>query len=74
MPEMMILDQTGDTKTVWDANNPDEVEVARTQFNALKKKGYLAYAVKKGGERGARMDTFDPAAESMILAPAMAGG
>jgi hypothetical protein len=74
MSEMLVLDHTGDTKTVWDANNPDDVNAAREQFNALKKKGYIAYRVKKKGAKGEIMRDFDPDAESMILSPPMAGG
>lgn len=72
--EIAVMDQTGDTKTIWDKNNPDEVAAAKAQFDALKAKRYIAYKVKGDGEKGEIITTFDPTAEKIILAPPMAGG
>lgn len=72
--ELCVMDQTGDTKTIWDKSNPDEVEVARATFQKLKKKGYVAYSVKKDGEKGAVVSEFDPDAEKLIMSPPLAGG
>lgn len=72
--EMSILDETGDTKVVWDEDNTAEVEEARGTFDRLKKKGYVAYKVNKKGDQGEVMDRFDPSAEKMIMAPNMRGG
>lgn len=70
-----ILDSSGDTKKIWDRNNPDEVEDAKASFNRLTKKGYSAFYVeKKGGDKAGRMAEFDPAAEGMILVPQIQGG
>jgi hypothetical protein len=70
-----ILDSTGDTKVIWDADNADEVAAAKAQFDALKKKGFAAFKVKGvTGAKGAKIDEFDPDAEKMILVPPMAGG
>jgi len=74
MSELVVMDQTGDTKTIFDPNNPDEVAVARDTFNALKAKGYLAYEVKGDGEKGEVMQEFNPIAGKVILSPPMAGG
>lgn len=74
MSELRVMDRTGDTKTIWDKDNATEVEVARETFAKLKKKGYLAYRVKKDGEKGEVIKEFDPDAEKIILAPPMAGG
>lgn len=75
---MAVIDQTGDTKTIWDRTKPDEVAAARETFKALKAKGYIAYHVKSGrgdeGQRGEVMPNFDPEAERMILSPKMVGG
>lgn len=72
--ELIILDQTGDTKIIWDPEKPDEVEHARETFNKLKKKGYLAYSVNRKGDKGEVLREFDPEAEKMILAPQTVGG
>lgn len=72
--KMLILDNTGHTKTIWDADNEDEVENAKATFDRMIKKGYQAFKVKADGTEGAVMKKFDPTAEKMILAPALQGG
>ncbi len=72
--EMALLDGTGDTKVIWDPKNADEVEAAEAQFNALKKKGFIAYTVNKKGDKGEIIRKFDPDAEKIILSPPLAGG
>ncbi len=72
--ELAVLDHTGDTKLIWDTENEDEVSAARNTFDKLKKKGFLAYTVKKGGDKGEILTKFDPKIEKIIMSPAMAGG
>jgi hypothetical protein len=74
MSVMEVMDQTGHTRHIWDASNEDEVQAARTMYDGLTRKGYRAFHVKKNGEEGQRMDTFDPDAEKMILVPQLKGG
>ena len=64
----------GDSKTIWDSSKPAEVSAARTIFNELKAKNYLAYTVNKQGEKAEVIDEFDPDLERIILSPAMSGG
>jgi hypothetical protein len=64
----------GDTKLIWSKNNRDEVESARRTFDELKKKGFSAFAVKKDGEKGEQIFSFDETAEKLIMVPAMRGG
>ena len=72
---LRCIDETGDTKVLWNRSNPDEVEAARETFNRLKKKGYLAYnVVGKEGAKGEVLAEFDPTAERLIMAPRMVGG
>jgi len=72
---MAKLDESGDTKTIWDRNNPIEVEAARASFKRFKDEGYTAYSVKgERGERGEVITSFDPTAERIIFAPRMKGG
>jgi predicted acetyltransferase len=72
--ELAVMDRTGDTKTIWDSDNKDEVEIAREQFDKFKAKGYLIYNVAKGGEKGEQMLKFDKNAEKMIAVPKIVGG
>ena len=74
MGVLQTMDRTGDTKIVWDSDNADEVASARRTFNDLKNKGYRAYSVRKSGKRKDLITNFDPNAESLIMAPPMAGG
>ena len=75
MGELRIMDRKkGDTKTVWDKNDEDQVAAAKKQFDDLTKKGYLAYTVRRDGKPGRKMNTFDPDAEAVILAPPVVGG
>jgi hypothetical protein len=74
MAVLEAMDDTGDTKTIWDKDNPDEVEMARRTFDDLKARGYMAYSVDKEGEPDSVVNEFDPNAERLILRPAMAGG
>lgn len=72
--ELCVMDKTGDTKTIWDKSNPDEVAVARETFDKLKKKMYIAYSVGKDGEKGKVINEFDPDAEKLIMSPPLVGG
>lgn len=72
--ELISMDHTGDTKVIWDHKNADEVEAARATFNSLKKKNYIAYTVKKDGDKGEIIREFDPTAEKIIMSPQMVGG
>jgi hypothetical protein len=71
---MHVLDRGGDTKIIWDSDNPDEVASARRSFDELRGKGFTAYRVDDKGEGSALIRNFDPTAEKMIFRPAMAGG
>lgn len=75
MGEMATMNHTGDTKTIWDIGNPDEVEAARKTFNQLTGKGYAAFRVTgKDGEKGEQIRTFEPEAGKIILCPPLRGG
>lgn len=72
--ELRVMDGTGDTKIIWDSTKKDEVAAAKKTYDDLKKKGYMAYAVKRDGEKGTLIHDFDEEAEKIILAPRMVGG
>lgn len=72
--EMAVMDKTGDTKIIWDAENDDEVKVARDTFDKLKTKNYIAYSVKRNGKQDTIIQKFDPGIEKMIMIPPIVGG
>lgn len=73
--ELATIDHTGDTKLIWDSENKDEVDNARETYNRLRKKGYVAFAVKgKNGDKGEQLKDFDPEAERIIMAPPLVAG
>jgi hypothetical protein len=74
MGEMRVLGPEGDLKVIWDCEKRDEVEAARKQFNELTGKGYIAFSVKKDGEKNEKISKFDPDLEKMILVPMLRGG
>lgn len=70
-----VMGLPGDSKHIWDKTKEVEVEAARTLFNTLTKKGYVAFHVKgKDGDKGEQMKEFDKDAERVIFVPQMAGG
>lgn len=72
---MAEMNHTGDTKTIWDSKNPDEVEAARKQFDLfVKDKKYAAFMVGKDGEKTEQIRTFDPTIEKIIFVKPLAGG
>lgn len=72
--EMRIMGKDGDLKVIWDSDKPDEVESARKQFNEMTGKNYIAFSVKKDGEKNEKIHKFDPNLEKMILVPMLKGG
>lgn len=74
MGTMRIMDGSGDTKLIWDSTKTEEVEAARKMFNDLKGKRYQAFGVKKTGEKGEMITSFDPYLEKIIMAPPLQGG
>lgn len=74
MGELAVLDQTGDTKLMWDKSNQVEVDAAKDLFKKLKKKNYIAYTVKDDGSKGRVISEFDVNLERIIMAPHIVGG
>jgi hypothetical protein len=64
----------GDTRMMWNKDNPDEVEAARLAYNKLVSKGYVAFRTDSKGDRSSRLSEFDPAAERIIMVPKIQGG
>ena len=72
---MHTLDKTGDTKVSWDPASPEEVKAARSSFDVLRKKGYLAYRADRHGDKtGVQMREFDAQAERIVMVKPIVGG
>lgn len=71
---LCVMSHKGDTRLIWDKHNDDEVEAAETMFDNLKEKGYVAWSVKKDGEKAEVIKKFDKKAEKIIMSPPIAGG
>lgn len=72
--EIAVMGKEGDLKTIWNPQNTDETENARTTFNNMRAKGYLAFRVNAEGNQGEQITAFEPGAGKLILVPPMAGG
>lgn len=63
--------EAGDTTIKWNANNPEEVEMARKAFEAYKKKHPKAIAYQadpKNKDKGVHaLKEFDPNAEMILM-------
>ena len=72
---LRIMDpDEGDLKFQWDPEDSDQTDLAKKNFDAAKKKRMVGYRVNKDGSKGEVMRSFDPEAESIIMAPPMVGG
>jgi hypothetical protein len=69
------IDGSGDTRHIWDPENPDEVAAAKALYDKLVgEKRYRAYSVMPNGDKSAGVREFDPAAEKLIFSPPLQGG
>lgn len=72
---LQYMSKEGDTRTMWNPANADEVAAAKRTFDELTKKGYLAYvATNERGDKGEQIRVFDPEVGKIILVPQMRGG
>jgi hypothetical protein len=72
--ELSVMDNTGDTKYIWDIDNQVEVDIAEETFNSLKAKNYIAYTVGRSGKKGEVIKDFDPELGKIIMIPPVVGG
>lgn len=74
MSVMEIMDQTGDTKLTWEADDEKSVAAAQEAFDAARSRGMVATTISERGEPGEVVTRFPVDAERVILRPAMQGG
>lgn len=69
-----LLDETGDTKLIWDPKKEDEVDAARELFDNLTDKGYIAFTVADKGKQGDKIKKFDEDLGQIIMVKMLKGG
>ena len=74
MGELRIMDESGDSKIMWDPTNKEEVDAAKLQFDALMDKGYKAYTVSKDGSTDKLIKKFDKKLGKIVMVPQLVGG
>lgn len=74
MGELAIMGKEGDTKTMWNPDNPDEVTVAQETFARWKAKGFAMYKTNAAGDKGEQIREFDASYGKIIAVPPMRGG
>jgi hypothetical protein len=67
MGVMRVLDESGDSRIVWDRRDKNQVKEAFSKFRDFITKGYRAYVVRSDGTRGSRLDEFDPLLEEVMV-------
>lgn len=72
--ELATLDHTGHSVTKWDPAKPDDVEAARSVFDAMTGAGKQIFAVEGEDRQGRRLTTFDPSVARMMVVPQLKGG
>ena len=68
--KLIVLNSGGDSKLEWDPSDEAEITQARMEFEALRTKGYVAFSPK--GK--ARLDSFRPEQEEILMVPRLVGG
>jgi hypothetical protein len=71
---LCCMNDEGDKRIMWDANDYNQVNEAEALFNEYKGRGYLAYKTNKQGQSGEVINKFDAKAERIIMRPQMIGG
>ena len=75
MPELIVMDRTGDTRTSFVVDDKKAVKAAMTRFKELMGKGYIAAQAGVNWERGQLIRKFNPRAETdIIMYPPFIGG
>lgn len=64
---LQILDESGDQRLIWDADNKAEIARAAKKFAEYLEKGWKPYAITVNGKRGKRIHSFDPEREEIVF-------
>ena len=71
---LRILTENGDDRLIWNRDLPEEIKDAYKTFKKYVKEGYTAFVALSSGEKGHKIDDFDPLAEEIILVPGTVPG
>lgn len=74
---LCVMNQTGDTRTVWDPTDTEAVAKVRAEFDALIEAGFQAYSIPaKGAGAGSPevIHEFPSEATKIVVAPNLVGG
>lgn len=72
--QIIVMDNTGDTRHDFDVDNSTEVEKAMSRFNELIAQGKFASVPSNDGHSGRSIKEFDPTAEKIIFRNQFIGG
>lgn len=64
---LRILDDSGDTRIVWNRKSEEQIKEARQKFEEHIQRGYRAYVCRSDGSKGRRIDYFDSLLEEIVL-------
>jgi hypothetical protein len=73
MATQIVMDTTGDSRTMFDPADPSAVRDAEARFDRLLRHGYSA-GTRNGSGPVTITRTFDPAAEETLFYPRLVGG
>jgi hypothetical protein len=73
MPIQIVMDRTGDTRHMFDADDRAAVEEAKKRFMELTGAGFTA-AVRTGPGEQRVIRSFDPSADETLFHPRLIGG
>ena len=73
MSVQIVMDHTGDTRHLFDAENTVALAKAEERFKQLTGRGYMA-AVRTGPGEVTKVTSFDPIAEETVFFPRLVGG
>jgi hypothetical protein len=73
MATQIVMDQTGDTRHDFNADDAEALSKAEERFNLLTTVGFTA-AVRNAAGEPAVIRSFDPSAEETVFLPRLVGG
>jgi hypothetical protein len=74
MAIQIVMDRTGDSRHLFDPNDPLELARAERRFRELTDDGGYTAAVRTGPGQVSRIGSFDPSAEETVFFPRLVGG
>ena len=73
MAVQIVMDQTGDTRHLFNPEDAQELAKAERRFNELTQAGFAAAARTASGEV-TKIRSFDPTVEETLFFPRLVGG